>query len=148
MSKPFKAGITSWRICTPITPPTTPAIAFCSGSSRTKFLLSKSPTAKPPATPPTSQMMRETVSGTTDPEMLATEMPTCRWHHSIGLTSEQAHDRQRLAHEADTYAASFVNTTARFMWAIEAARQSASGDDGNVTALRLLKMAVSELETK
>jgi hypothetical protein len=88
-------------------------------------------------------MMREKVSGTTDPKMLATEMPTCRWHHSIGLTSEH------LAHEADTCAASFVNTTARaFMWAIEAARQSASGDDGNVIALRLLKMAVSELETK
>jgi hypothetical protein len=34
------------------------------------------------------------------------------------------------------------------MWAIEAARQSASGDDGNIIALRLLKMAVSELETK
>jgi hypothetical protein len=32
-----------------------------------KLLPSKSPTAKPPAIPATSQMMRDTVSGTTDP---------------------------------------------------------------------------------
>jgi hypothetical protein len=31
------------------------------------------------------------------------------------------------------------------MWVIEAARQLASGDNGNATALRLLKMATKEI---
>jgi len=61
VSKPLKAGITSWRICAPITPPTAPTTAFRAGSKRP---LRKSPTTKPPVIPAISQMMREIVSGT------------------------------------------------------------------------------------
>jgi hypothetical protein len=62
MLESLKAGIRSWRICEPITPPAAPEIKF-----RAEWpLLSKSATANPPAIPTISQMMRETVSGTTE----------------------------------------------------------------------------------
>ena len=59
-SKPLKGGIRNWRICEPITPPTAPTTKFRAGS---RPLVSKSPTAKPPAIPVISQM-REIVSST------------------------------------------------------------------------------------
>ena len=60
-SKPLKGGIRNWRICEPITPPTAPTTKFRAGS---RPLVSKSPTAKPPAIPVISQTMREIVSST------------------------------------------------------------------------------------
>jgi hypothetical protein len=75
----------------------------------------------------------------------------------IQLTPEQCGNRQRLEREANDYTASpkkertfnigcaDYRTARAFMWVIEAARQLASGDNGNATALRLLKMATKEI---
>jgi hypothetical protein len=79
----------------------------------------------------------------------------------IQLSADQCHNRQRLEHEANEYTAGFLaeeekrtfnigcadyRTARAFLWVIEAARQLASGDGGNATALRLLKMAAKEIK--
>jgi hypothetical protein len=78
----------------------------------------------------------------------------------IYLSAEELRDRMRLRIEALTYAIQFLReedgdsfvigcsnyaTSAAFVFAIEAARLLASGDDGNETAPRLLRMAIEEI---
>jgi hypothetical protein len=80
---------------------------------------------------------------------------------NICLTLEQFKDDARLQREADEYAAAFIKeeddcrfmigcsnfmTNRAFMFAIEAARLLASGDEGNAYAVKLLKMAAKEVE--
>jgi hypothetical protein len=80
---------------------------------------------------------------------------------NISLTDAELADQQRLAGEATTYAVRFgreddacafwigcsnFRTNRAFVWAIEAARQLASGSDGEATALRLLRMARDEIK--
>ena len=79
----------------------------------------------------------------------------------VNLTQEQADDPQRLRQEAFLYAQGFDKeedngtftigcsdglTNRAFVWTIEAARKLAAGLDGEPVALKLLKMAVKELE--
>jgi hypothetical protein len=87
------------------------------------------------------------------------EAPSDGFGH-IQLSTEQCRNRQRLECEATKYAAHFLaedrertfwigcadyRTARAFMWVVEAARQLASGDMGNPTALRLLKLATKEI---
>jgi hypothetical protein len=80
---------------------------------------------------------------------------------NIQLTLDQIHDPDRLAREAIKYAMRFdaeedtrlfwigcsnFSTVRAFIWTIEAARQLASGDDGDATAIKLLEMAVAEVK--
>jgi len=81
---------------------------------------------------------------------------------NIQLSSEQLQDQARLQREATDYAVSFAaeedtlsyrigcshfETNRAFVWLIEAARQLASGGDGNPTALKLIKMAQDEIRS-
>jgi hypothetical protein len=81
---------------------------------------------------------------------------------NIQLTAEQCRDQQRLRQEASAYTSKFLaedqervfdigcadyRTARAFMWAIEAARQLASGSDSNTAAVRLLKMAIEDIGT-
>jgi len=80
---------------------------------------------------------------------------------SVLLTQAELEDRSRLEVEATSYAVRFLreedsgswhlgysdfSTNRAFMWAIEAARQLATGISGRTTALKLLQMAASEIE--
>jgi hypothetical protein len=81
---------------------------------------------------------------------------------NIRLSLEELRCPERLAKEARSYAMQFdaeedghegfhigcsdFRTNRAFIWTIEAARVLASGDDGNATALRLLKMAVADIK--
>jgi hypothetical protein len=73
---------------------------------------------------------------------------------------EQLRDPERLQAEATDYAISFLKeedgdcfwvgcsdfrTNRAFFWAIETARLLASGDGGNVAAIKLLRMAAREV---
>jgi hypothetical protein len=77
----------------------------------------------------------------------------------IYLSADELRDPVRLAQEAEAYALHFAkeedtrsfcigcskfSTNRAFIWAIEAARTLAGG--GDATALKLLKMAIQELE--
>jgi hypothetical protein len=79
----------------------------------------------------------------------------------VYLTKAELRDRKRLEKEAVTYAVGFSNeedtlkfyigcsnfrTNKAFIWAIEAARQLAGGDEGNATAIKLLEMAAAEVK--
>jgi hypothetical protein len=75
------------------------------------------------------------------------------------LSKKQCKEQDRLEREALDYGKRFraeedtrsfhigcsdYRTNKAFMWTIEAARQLASGTDGDKTAIRLLKMAIKE----
>jgi hypothetical protein len=80
---------------------------------------------------------------------------------NIQLSLEQTKDPARLRRECVDYAHRFsaeedkrcfdigcsdFRTNRAFVWTIEAARQLASGSDGNETALKLLGMATREVQ--
>ena len=80
---------------------------------------------------------------------------------NIQLSPDELKDPDRLRDEAAAYALKFkkeddatifrigcsnFSTNRPFVFAIETARLLASGNGGNSTALRLLKMAVKEIE--
>jgi hypothetical protein len=79
---------------------------------------------------------------------------------NILLTQAELDDQSRLEAEAAAYAIRFLreedsgawhlgysdfSTNRAFMWAIEAARQLATGISGRTTALKLLQMAATEI---
>lgn len=79
---------------------------------------------------------------------------------NISLSADELADADRLRREAFKYALRFqkeedgcefrigcsdFRTNRAFMFVIEAARQLASGASGNLTAIRLLKMAMQEI---
>ena len=79
---------------------------------------------------------------------------------NIQLEEEELRDTGRMQREAAAYARRFnaeenkltfqigcsdFRTNRAFVWAIEAARQLASGSDGNPFALKLLEMAAREV---
>jgi hypothetical protein len=79
---------------------------------------------------------------------------------NILLTRAELEDQSRLEAEATSYAIRFLreedsgswhlgysdfSTNRAFMWAIEAARQLATGTSGRATALKLLQMAATEI---
>lgn len=81
---------------------------------------------------------------------------------NVSLTKEEAADPKRLDQEAERYALAFdkeedtdhfhigcadFDTNRAFVFTIEAARALASGCDGDALALRLLKMAIREVES-
>jgi hypothetical protein len=85
--------------------------------------------------------------------------PATAWA-TIQLSLEECQDQGRLRQEARDYALRFnaeedksefwigcsdYRTNRAFVWAIEAARCLASGDSGNATALKLLKMAAADV---
>jgi hypothetical protein len=79
---------------------------------------------------------------------------------NVLLSREQASDPARLDKEAVAYARAFAaeddertfcigccdfRSSRAFVFVIEAARQLASGDEGNATAVKLLKMAIHDI---
>jgi hypothetical protein len=85
--------------------------------------------------------------------------PSDGFGHTM-LDLEQLRDPERLQAEATDYAISFLKeedgdcfwvgcsdfrTNRAFFWAIETARLLASGDGGNVAAIKLLRMAAREV---
>jgi len=89
------------------------------------------------------------------------QAPSDGWGH-IRLSLEQVRDRPRLEQEAIDYALMFAKeedgqefrvgcsnftTNRAFIWTIEAARCLASGADGDAIALRLLKMAATDVKS-
>jgi hypothetical protein len=80
----------------------------------------------------------------------------------IELTAEEMRDFDRLDQEARDYALAFVcqDETARFrisgrphhpinpvaIWALEAAYLLCAGEEGNATAVKLLRLALKEIE--
>jgi hypothetical protein len=81
----------------------------------------------------------------------------------IQLTKDELNDQDRLYQEAVRYAAAFnreedglafhigcsdFRTNRAFVLTIEAARLLASGSDGNGPAVRLLRLAIKEIEAK
>jgi hypothetical protein len=79
---------------------------------------------------------------------------------NVHLSKEEAADINRLAQEATAYPIAFnkeedgdvfrigcgdFTTNRAFVWTIEAARQLASGLDGQEVALKLLAMAIKEV---
>jgi hypothetical protein len=77
------------------------------------------------------------------------------------ISAHADRDRKRLEREAAEYAAQFIaeedtckfvigcsehRTNRAFMWRIEAARLLAGGDRGNGTAIKLLKLALKEVQ--
>jgi L-amino acid N-acyltransferase YncA len=79
---------------------------------------------------------------------------------NVCLSTEEAANPERLAREAGTYAIAFgkeddalsfwigcsdFETARAFVWAIEAARQLASGVEGRGVAAKLLEMALTQL---
>jgi hypothetical protein len=79
----------------------------------------------------------------------------------IALTRDQLNDYKRLLREAVDYAVSFISeensrsfnlscsnfrTNRAFVFAIEAARLLASGDEGDRFAVELLRLAVREIQ--
>jgi len=89
------------------------------------------------------------------------EAPNDGWGR-IELTAEEMRDLDRLDQEARDYALAFVcqDETARFrisgrphhpinpvaIWALEAAYLLCAGEAGNATAVKLLRLALKEIE--